>query len=755
MKKTVLIFMVLVFLFSVPTMAAPIYTGVSEELVTEGVTLKKEERFFGDSSLSITLVTADLKNEDLSLELLKKSGGVDKTDTVMNHAKTNENTVAAINADFFSTYKGTQNFSLGIEVKDGKLLQSHINPNMAAGFFEGGILSLSYIDFSMTITAPDGTQMPVAHMNKPTDYYGAVLMYTPEFNGGTSPFLPNGITALTVTGDTVSSKGTSLGGTIPIPEDGYILVIDDRMTPFLEYKFNIGDPVELKISAAPSIENVQTAFGGGTLLLKDGEKTKITHDVSGRNPRSVIGTNDDGTVIYMMTVDGRQTVSKGVTLSELAGICKEMGMANAINLDGGGSTAMVGKTLENNTLHKFNSPSENRKVINSVAVTNNAERGPATGILCEPEEDSVLSGDSVKINVTPHDENYNVPTSSDGTVTWDVPAGKGYVKDNVYYPQGNGEVTVDAYYNGKKTDSFTVNVISSVTGIIAAEEISAEVGKEIPLSGKVKVFDEKGNVATVKDISLLNPSYDRSILSLSNGKAKLLSKGATELALSHSGAHRSIEVASEGYSIDIRKPVTTDSMNRERNVGASFNIYASSEMNTLFDRVVYVNAMDVLEKSDVSAVVGGDKPADITPANSPVMAGEYIERSYSHSKIVSMQMRNGIISRGTQWQKLSDALNSSQKNIFVILDRNPLFSTEIDRNAFYSMLSEAAKTKNVFVITIGSENFCRIEDGVRYITVANVRDENTLQKSVDNVCYLSFDITSDNATYTFKNLFNN
>ncbi len=732
MKKIIFLLTVFVTLLTVCVQAATLYTNRTEEIVTDGVTLIKEQRFFGDSAMNITLIKADLKNRNLSFDLLKNSGGSDKVDTVMNHAKGDSQTVAAINGDFFSAYKGSQNFSLGIEVKDGELLQSHINSDMAAGFFEDNRLSLSYIDFTMKITAPDGTQMPIAHINKPTDYYGAVLMYTPDFNGATSPHLPEGITAVTVIEDVVTAKGISMGGVIPVPENGYILAINDNMTPFLDSKFNIGDFVKTEISVNPSIEDVQTAFGGGTLLLKDGQKTQITHDVSGNHPRSVIGTNADGTVIYMMTVDGRQSVSGGVSLSALADICKEMGMLNAINLDGGGSTAMVGKTLKNNTLHTLNSPSETRKVINAPAITSNAESLAAVGVLCEVSEKSVLSGDSIKIKVTPYDKNYNPPSSVSETLSWRVSDGKGTVKDNVFYPTGSGEATVTAYYNGKETDSFKINIIGEVAGIIAPEKI----GSEAELSGKVKVFDEEGNTAVINDLSLLNPSRTSGLLNLSRN-----------------GARRSIVITSSGGEASATMPVTVDYLNRDREAGASFNIYSSSAMNTLFDRVVYANAMDILEKSDVSAVVGGDKPADLTPANSPVMAGNYIERSYSHSKIVSLQQKDGVISRGTQWEKLLAALNSSQKNVFVILDKEPSFASEIDKKAFYSMLSDSAKTKNVFVISSGSENFCRIEDGVRYITVASIRDESTIEKSIEKVCYLSFKITSDSATYVFKNLY--
>ena len=152
------------------------------------------------------------------------------------------------------------------------------------------------------------------------------------------------------------------------------------MTPLLDQNVNVGETAVFKASASPSVENAKTAFGGGTLLLKNGEKTPVTHKVNGANPRSAIGTNADGTVVYLLTVDGRQQISKGVTLDQLSDICKELGMVNALNFDGGGSTMMVGKTLYNSDLHIINSPSEKRKVINAVGIVSDAAPNSAAGL---------------------------------------------------------------------------------------------------------------------------------------------------------------------------------------------------------------------------------------------------------------------------------------------------------------------------------------------------------------------------------------
>lgn len=70
--------------------------------------------------------------------------------------------------------------------------------------------------------------------------------------------------------------------------------------------------------------------------------------IGGRNPRTAIGYTKDNSLI-MLTADGREGASIGLTLIELANLMKELGCVNAMNLDGGGSTVMYvkGKLLTN------------------------------------------------------------------------------------------------------------------------------------------------------------------------------------------------------------------------------------------------------------------------------------------------------------------------------------------------------------------------------------------------------------------------
>lgn len=82
----------------------------------------------------------------------------------------------------------------------------------------------------------------------------------------------------------------------------------------------------------------------GTFLVTDGRNTGATARVAPevRHPRTAAGVSADGRTLILAVVDGRQPEhSIGATLPELATLMIELGAANAINLDGGGSSSFV------------------------------------------------------------------------------------------------------------------------------------------------------------------------------------------------------------------------------------------------------------------------------------------------------------------------------------------------------------------------------------------------------------------------------
>ena len=131
--------------------------------------------------------------------------------------------------------------------------------------------------------------------------------------------------------------------------------------------------------------------------------TAITsYDCSGhfcaRHPRTAVGLSEDRRTLYLMVIDGRTSLSVGVTLADLAAQMRSIGAWDAVNLDGGGSTAMWVKDLG-----VVNAPSDGsqRPVSNHLAVHADgagqpgscATWGPTQAALDAPRFDAAGSTD--------------------------------------------------------------------------------------------------------------------------------------------------------------------------------------------------------------------------------------------------------------------------------------------------------------------------------------------------------------------------
>jgi exopolysaccharide biosynthesis protein len=79
-------------------------------------------------------------------------------------------------------------------------------------------------------------------------------------------------------------------------------------------------------------------IAGSHILLQAGQKTALPEDR--RNPRTALGV-DAGGFLYVIAVDGRSEQSAGMNLPELQTYTANLGVTNAINLDGGGSSTLV------------------------------------------------------------------------------------------------------------------------------------------------------------------------------------------------------------------------------------------------------------------------------------------------------------------------------------------------------------------------------------------------------------------------------
>ncbi len=135
-----------------------------------------------------------------------------------------------------------------------------------------------------------------------------------------------------------------------IDENEFFIVGGAESIAGLKSKFPPGEKVEIYLSNEPDPGNFITLIGGLPGLVNDGKRPESFVGVEGMrsekfigpNPRTAVGFDSRQNKLFIMVVDGREEgVSIGMSLYDLSDFLISLGCDYAVNLDGGGSTAMV------------------------------------------------------------------------------------------------------------------------------------------------------------------------------------------------------------------------------------------------------------------------------------------------------------------------------------------------------------------------------------------------------------------------------
>lgn len=370
--------------------------------------------------------------------------------------------VAGINADFFSMSTG---LPLGIVVTDGILRCSDAG-QLAVGFGEEGNAFIGKPEISITATV-EGQTLPIDHLNKLRQPYG-VYMLNADFSS-TSRNTTDGIDVIL----RIKEGSFAVGGTVravvesKTQYDGAIAIEDDMIVLSCDMKgpvdrldiYQPGQEVVFQISAGDErFVGCENAVGCGDKLLTNGEVESGL--AGGTAPRTAFGIKADGSIV-MYVNDGRQQgYSVGLSLSDVAQRLKDLGCVEAVNFDGGGSTAISTDYPGTGNLEIINRPSDGspRKCANYLFLVNTTEAtGVAEQLFLYPYDYITLPGGSVSFTPRATDGNYHmteVPeelvysmedgtlgsVSADGTFT---ATGLGSGRVNVTAPSGaSGYATV-------------------------------------------------------------------------------------------------------------------------------------------------------------------------------------------------------------------------------------------------------------------------------------------------------------------------
>ena len=299
--------------------------------VDKGVKHIKYTKYYQGKPLKINVVEINSSiNPDLRLTPTLASGTLGRKSTISNIAKKN-NTIVAINGTFFKPETGVP---LGTLMIDKKMYTGPIYNRVAMGIFDTKY-DMARIQLNATLKS-DNDIVKIDSINQPRMLSTYVIVYTSEW-GKFAPASPKYGKQIAVQ----DKKVVAISDTaLAIPENGFVIVAPaQKLSPFMNSK-----KINMEVLTTPEWDDVQHIIGGGPYLVKNSEvyvdmtEQKLA-SIGGRNPRSAIGYTADNNLI-LVTVDGREESSVGMTLFELANFMKSIGCYNAMNLDGGGSTVM-------------------------------------------------------------------------------------------------------------------------------------------------------------------------------------------------------------------------------------------------------------------------------------------------------------------------------------------------------------------------------------------------------------------------------
>lgn len=268
---------------------------------------------------------------------------------------------AAVNADFFTG----QGYTISPQVIAGEIVQTEPgkqSDSWSARFREqfgvtrGGRILMERMKFTGTAVFESGGKYRIGGINTASAGARGVLILTGYTAADTvsRETSARSISAVRVgsRGDTTLAvvSGTRQDRTARPGRDALIIRWNPDSVSIPSRDCEAGDTLRLVTGFAGHDDPPEVLIGGLPRVVIDGRlNPALSMEVGGppadfarkRHPRTGIGVTRDSTTLILVTVDGRQAGSVGMTLAEFGNLMLSLGIHQGLNLDGGGSTTMV------------------------------------------------------------------------------------------------------------------------------------------------------------------------------------------------------------------------------------------------------------------------------------------------------------------------------------------------------------------------------------------------------------------------------
>ncbi|MDQ0895037.1 phosphodiester glycosidase family protein [Agromyces ramosus] len=397
------------------------------------------------------VMRADLTTPTLSLDVL--DGGSVTGGATLSQQIEGSGAVAAVNGDYFDMNASVA--PVGTNVSPSTGLRTASGGARQAFTVSDGIAAVQQLMVQGSLTA-GGIETPLGGVNTPGLASGAIGWYTAAWGehplsrplGGPGSLAASVAKVVVADGvvQSVSTDPAAVTGPTAIADGTGVLIGREAGAATLA-ALTVGQAVDVVVGANADVD---LAVSGSQRMIIDGVQTD---DDQVEAARTAVGVNSDGTEITVVSIDGRAGDSRGMTIQELGDLMLDLGVHNAVNLDGGGSTMLAARRPGTAEAELINRPSDGneRVVANSLAFLSTAPTGVVTDVAVAPaseatDADAVFPRLGRTLAATGLDANYTgVPV--DGEFT----AGKGLEVE----PIDGASARVVGVASGPSSVSFT------------------------------------------------------------------------------------------------------------------------------------------------------------------------------------------------------------------------------------------------------------------------------------------------------------
>ncbi|MBQ4382029.1 MAG: phosphodiester glycosidase family protein, partial [Oscillospiraceae bacterium] len=391
---------------------------------------------------SVLTVSADSPVRPMCVTAPDIYSGASIDEVISYYMERDVNVVGAVNADFFGPVSKNP---LGIAIEDGIFKSSPEDENIL-GFGPDGPFFLPKTQITLTLTNIGGSflaqnrgkSFTFTHFNKGRNDYGGLYLMNDQFGSSTHTVSEGWAVRLKRESGKYGLRDAVSFTVVDVIPSGTDFVIGDNMAVLTSDKlsrredvlksFTVGDKVLLTFQCSDlRLKRATNATGCGDLLVNNGQITSSIlwdKDIYESNPRTAFGVKADGTMVFY-TLDGRQkSRSVGCDLLALAQDLKDMGCTFAVNLDGGGSTALSYHRPADARTSLATSPSfgYNRICGSYILLVSEAENTGLPRHLASGQEGRmVLAGSTIDLNLVAADDTLSpAPLPEDVLITSDT-----------------------------------------------------------------------------------------------------------------------------------------------------------------------------------------------------------------------------------------------------------------------------------------------------------------------------------------------